>query len=155
LQALGERLQSERAQASILFSDVGPGMYRRAGWVDVPSVDRFYPTAPGDPAAVAQLLREGDVPAALASLPHREVGFDVRATAAQSDCHIGRGRCYGSMRDVARPSSHGARAGSALLVLCGDLKPGDLVGLLLRASDAEGAAAVIESARRIAASAGL
>lgn len=157
MQALIPRLRREKdAQASILFSDVGAGLYGRAGYAVRPGADRVFDPLEGDPAeGVDALISETDVPSALARIVPPEDSFVVWPSAAQLDWHLERERIYSELLSTARPRVAGARAGAATAFWSGQLKDRRLWVLLLDARSADEAIALLRSARRVAAEAGL
>lgn len=141
----------------VLYSDVGPALYARAGFhASAETTDVVLEASHGDPAAVVdRLYREAEVPGALAQIPLPDVEFLVWPTAAQLDWHLERERAYAEFLSRPRPAFAGARAGRSILLWAGDLKNDRLVGLVMHADDVAGASALLEAARRIAAGAGL
>jgi len=130
------------AQASILFSDVAPTCTAVPAGSTCPRWTASLRLHAATRRPWPALLGEDDVPSVLGSLPHRR-SLRVRATAAQIDWHIEREAllCGAAGIAPARPSTV---PGPAARCWCwaGNLKGGELVGLLLRATEAESAAAV-------------
>ncbi len=144
------------AHGLALYSDVGPGIYARAGFRATEAIDVVLEAAPGDPAAVVdELIDESGVAKALAAIPLPDVEFLIWPTAAQLDWHLERERAYAEMIARPRPVAAGARAGRSYLLWSGDLKNDRLVGLVMHADTVGEASALLEAARRVAARAGL
>jgi len=153
---LGAHMQRERAQAGILFSDVGAPLYERAGYVARPAGDLVFAPAGGDPAAAVDgLLDEANMAAALASVPIPGSRFLVWPSAEQLDWHLERSRTYATLFRRPRAPSCGARAGQATAFWAADLWKNRLQVLLIVAADASATSALIEAARREAARSGL
>lgn len=143
-------------QGLVLFSDIGPAVYARAGFRAVEAFDVVLDAAPGDPAAVVDtLISETEMPQALASIPMPDLEFLIWPTAAQLDWHLERERFYAEFLARPRPAAAGASAGRSVLLWAGDLKNDRLLGLLMHSDDVAEASALLEAARRIAARAGL
>jgi hypothetical protein len=141
----------------VLYSDVGPALYARAGFLaPAENMDVVLEAAPGDPAAVVdRLYGEAEVAEALRAIPLPDVEFLVWPTAPQLDWHLERERAYADLLHRPRPAFAGARAGRSILLWAGDLKNDRLVGLVMHADEVADASAVLEAARRVAAAAGL
>jgi GNAT superfamily N-acetyltransferase len=148
---------SGTAHGVILFSDVGSELYARAGFAPRPAVDRVYLPEEGDPGDGVELLGEGDIAAALSSVPRPggESSFVVWPTALQVDWHIERERVYASLLGGERPTAWGARLGGSLALWAGNFKLRELVILLLHAESPLQLEALVRSARRTARVAGL
>ena len=157
IQALVKRLRgAPRAQASLLYSDVGASLYARAGYVPRPAPDRSFSPAAGDPAAsVDALVFERDLGAALDGTPIPEDAFVVWPTAAQLDWHIERERVYASLLNESRPGSCGARAGGSTAFWAADLKNRVLRILLLSAGAEDEGVSLMRAARQVAHASGL
>jgi GNAT superfamily N-acetyltransferase len=147
---------SPRAHGALLFSDVGPALYRRSGYRELPAFDwRLPPTegAPGEP--VERLLGERDVPAALARLRWPPTPYFLWPSAAQVDWHVERERIYAEALARPRPEAQGATVGDSTALWAMTAKDGELKVLLLDARSPEEARALLEAARRVARRAGL
>jgi len=155
---VAERLAAEPdAHAALLFSDVGPEIYARSGgYVARPAVDRSLAAEPGEARAeVDALFTEEAIAAELSRLPLPEDAILVWPTAIQLDWHLERERVYAGLLGRERPAAWGARAGGGAAFWSADFKNDRLVVLLLRATAAGEAAALLRAARRTAAGAGL
>jgi GNAT superfamily N-acetyltransferase len=144
------------AQAALLFSDVGPALYRRSGYREVPAWTWTLAPAPGAPAALVDgLLGETDLERALARAREPERPFSLSPTAAQVDWHLERERIYAEQLGRPRPEAWGATVGdsTALWTLMG--RYGVLVLLWLDARSAQDAGALLGAAQRVAHRAGL
>jgi predicted N-acetyltransferase YhbS len=157
MQALIDRLSTEAGvHASILFSDVGPALYQRAGYEPRPAQELFLPASPGEAShGVDLLLRDADVPAALPDLRMPADPFVVWPTADQIDWHLERERIYAELLGLPRVEGCGARAGRGIILWAGVLKTSELHVLSFDAQTAEEAAALIAAAQAAAAGANL
>lgn len=150
LARLGERLAraDARAQAMVLFSDVALETYGKSGFAARPALQLVFPAQAGDPGGgVDALLREDEVPRVLEAMPAPEGAFAIRPTAAQIDWQLERSR--------PGPGACGARLGGAAVLWSADPRKGELLILLLHAPHRAQARALVASARRAAAAAGL
>ncbi|WNG50019.1 GNAT family N-acetyltransferase [Archangium minus] len=148
--------QEPGALASVLFSDVGPDLYSRVGYVPRPAVDVLFDAHPGSPEAeVDRLLSEKEVAAELESCRPPDEGFIIWPSAAQLDWHIERERIYAGLLGHQRPEFHGAVAGSSRAFWAADLKSDQLLVLLLDARTPDEAEALLRCAGRVAHRAGL
>lgn len=155
MQLLSDELRRRpNAQAAILFSDVGPDLYGRAGFIARPAEDRIFPPAAGDPAAEVDALVTDD---ALSTVfPLQGVGrFRVQASPAQLDWHLERERIYAELLGRCRPSACGARADRGLALWTANFKEDELVLLVFQASSPVEADALMCAARRTASAAQL
>jgi GNAT superfamily N-acetyltransferase len=144
------------AQAALLFSDVGPALYGRSGYREVPAWNWTLAPGPGEPGALVDgLLRETDLDRALARTPEPRRPFSLWPTAAQVDWHLERERIYSEQLGRPRPEVCGATVGdsTALWAMVG--RSGVLVVLWLDARSAQDAAALLGAAQRVAHRAGL
>lgn len=160
LRRVHTRLSAEDrlAQAFILFSEVGAGIYERAGYAARREWDEdlVFPPSPATGPGAAELAPEEELSRVLACappLPRR--GFVVWPPAEQLDWHRERERIYAEALGRPRAPGCGARHRDGVAVWAGNLRSNRLYLLLLRAGTAEAASALIESARRAAAAAGL
>ncbi|HEX8823406.1 MAG TPA: GNAT family N-acetyltransferase [Archangium sp.] len=145
-----------RAHAGLLFSDVGPRIYARSGYQELPAWDWQLSPAPGAPGeSVAELLRESDLPRVLGRLRRPEVPFFFWPSPAQLDWHLERGRIYVEHLGCSLPASVGATVGdsTALWGLVG--RSAELTVLMFEARSLEDATALLEAARREASRSGL
>ncbi len=144
-----------RAQACILFSEVGEALYRRSGFLPCPASDRLFLPLPGDPRErVEQTFTEGELAQALSAV-RMEGEFRVIPSALQLDWHLERERIYAAKLKRDRPPICGARAGASTILWACDFKLDQLAVLLLDARRPSEAQALITSARRAAAGCGL
>ncbi|HEX5746244.1 MAG TPA: GNAT family N-acetyltransferase [Archangium sp.] len=145
-----------RAHAALLFSDVGPRLYARSGYQELPAWDWHLSPTPGDPAGpVDSLLREDELATALAHLRHPEVPFFFWPTPAQLDWHLERGRIYAGHLGCSRPTSAGARAGTSTILWGLVGRSPELTVLMLDARSASETWALLEAARHEASRCGL
>lgn len=143
------------AQASVLYSDVGPTIYARVGYVGRPAFDRVLPPEKGDPEEGVELVGEADIERAMALIPRPSRGFVVWPTAEQVDWHLERERVYASLLGGDRPTGTGARAGGSVALWACNFKSNDLMILILHANETRELQAIVRSARRTAGRAGL
>ncbi|AKQ63886.1 hypothetical protein A176_000798 [Myxococcus hansupus] len=145
-----------RAQAAVLYSDVGPRIYGRSGYREVPAWDWHLPVL-GGPVLhkVDSLLEDKDVPAALARMRRPEVPFFMWPGAEQVDWHLERERIYAELLRRPRPRACGAVVGASTAMWAMMARHGELVVLMLDARSEEDAAALLEAARAQAHKAGL
>ena len=146
-QKLLARLREERALASILYSDVGEGIYARLGYVARPAFERVWPSEPGAPAGV---FGERAIPAELALARRPDDVLLVWPSAAQLDWHLERERAYAALLGRPRLRWHGAVAGNARAFWCGDFKNERLMVLAHSAARADELGALVQAARRVA-----
>jgi len=154
---LAERLSAEDplAQAAILFSEVGPTLYRRAGFREIPWLERSIPAADAGEIPGLRLVSERALADALAAIPRPPDPFLIWPTAGQLDWHLERERIYAGILARPRPHAVGAILGDAVAIWAGDLKNERLCVLVAHAPDAEAGAALLRAAGSIAAAAGL
>lgn len=153
LQRLGA--EDPGAQASILFSEVGPRIYERLGYVARPEWDEdwlFPPSTAGVPAGV---IPPEALAGALDRVPRPADPFVVFPTADQVDWHRERERLYARALHRPRAMGCGARAGGSTMLWTANLRYEELFVLWLHAQKVDEADALIESARRVAAGASL
>jgi hypothetical protein len=143
------------AHAIILFSDVGPGMYARAGYVERPAFDWVLEPEEGDPGEGVEVIMEEETASALSLIPRPAGGFVVWPTAGQVDWHLERERVYASLLGGARPTGSGARAGGSVALWACNFKTSELFILLLHAKGTRELQAIVRSAQRTARRAGL
>lgn len=146
-----ELARDPTAHASILFSDVGEALYARAGYAPRPAVEVTFTPEGGDPAgAVDRLIEETAVTNEHHSLAPPAGEFAVWPSDEQLDWHLERERVWAALLGRPRPEAAGARAGKSLALWAANFKWNCLAILLLCASSAVEAAAVVQAARRIA-----
>ncbi len=139
------RAQDERAQALVLYSDVGAALYARAGFVPRPADDVVYTPLQGAPPDV-RLLRETDLPEALGDARPSAGRFWLPPLAEQLDWHLERERIYCEV--AGRPRGPcGAVAGSSTAVWTFDPRRDELMLLRVDARSPAEAEALIASAR--------
>jgi GNAT superfamily N-acetyltransferase len=145
-----------RAQAALLFSDVGPRLYARSGYRALPAWDWHLSPSPGEPAGpVDSLLREDGLGTGLARLRHPEAPFFFWPSPAQLDWHLERGRIYLPHLGCSPPASAGARAGSSTILWGLVGRSPELTVLMFDARSTSEAWALLEAARREASRSGL
>jgi GNAT superfamily N-acetyltransferase len=146
-----------RAHAALLFSDVGPRIYARSGYQELPAWDWHFVPAPGAPGeSVEALLREEDLPRALGRLRRPELPFFFWPSPTQMDWHLERGRIYVEhLAGCSLPASVGATVGdsTALWGLVG--RSSELHVLMFDARSLADATALLQAARREASRSGL
>jgi predicted N-acetyltransferase YhbS len=145
---LDDALATLGARAAILFSDVGPAIYERVGYVARPAWDRVLPARDGELRAT--LLLDGEL-----VVPRPPDGALVWPTAEQLDWHVERERAYAQLLGRARPAAVGARSGGASIAWAADLKRGTLHVLCLDVAELADGAELLRTAQIIAARAGL
>lgn len=157
IERLAERLAAddERALAAILFSEVGPTLYRLAGFTEVPWLERAIPAADVGAVPGVYLVSEDRIRDALAAIPRPADPFLVWPTTGQIDWHIERERAYAALLGRERPSAAGAILGDAAAVWAADFKNERLCVLLAHAPHADAGAALLRAAGGVAVSAGL
>jgi GNAT superfamily N-acetyltransferase len=130
-----------KAQACVLFSDVGEPIYARSGFLAVPGDDWVLEPLRGAPEKDVEPLVPPFKAPALAAHP----GLVLIPHAAQLDWALAREALYARFLRRVRPSFHGARAGDALALWAAYFKTNELIILWLEGSNVEG---VLRSARR-------
>jgi len=157
IERLAERLAAddERALAAILFSEVGPTLYRLAGFTEVPWLERAIPAADGGFIPGVHLVPEDGIRGALAAIPRPADPFLVWPTAGQLDWHLERERAYATLLGRERPSAAGAILGEAAAIWAADFKNDRLCVLLAHAPQADAGAALLRAAGSVAAGVGL
>lgn len=151
---LAAELEREpHAHAALLFSDVGPRLYARSGYQELPAWDWHLPAradAPGRP--VHPLTGEEESARALEALRRPEAPFFFWPSPAQLDWHLERGRIYLEHLGCRWPASRGAVWGAApetstaLWGLVG--RAPELTVLLLDARSPEATQALLGEAQR-------
>lgn len=154
LRQVGELLAAEGAQASILYSEVGPALYARLGWVARPAATRAWGARAGE-GLPAERVDEAEVATLLAAADGRPLRYRVTMTLAQVDWHWERARIYRARLERPKRFAPGLRAGGAWAILYPDYRTHRLTLLELQPGTREETAAVVEGARREAASLGL
>jgi GNAT superfamily N-acetyltransferase len=146
LDALAERCAGvPGAAALVLFSDVGPALYERVGFVALPAVDVVWPASVGDPDDGPW---ERFAESALHTLDPRDP--------AQLDWQLDRARTRAELRPVRRPSRCGARLPSgAWMVWADDGHDRELQVLEARVATVEEWSTLATAAARTASAAGL
>ncbi|ADO74542.1 GNAT family N-acetyltransferase [Stigmatella aurantiaca] len=152
---LPELQRAPDAHAALLFSDVGPQLYRRSGYRELSAWNWVLSPQPGEPGEhVDRLLGETDLDTALSRACPPERPFFLWPTAAQADWHLERERIYAEQLGRPRPEACGATVGPST-ALWAMVKTGALVLLWLDARTAQDAEALLGAARRVAHRAGL
>jgi GNAT superfamily N-acetyltransferase len=136
-----------RAQASILFSDVGARLYERSGFIAVPGKDLVLPPLHGDPA-------EGVTPMETITPLHRGTRgvLEVTPSPVQLDWAVAREAFYANILGQQRPSFRAAATEHALAFWAGYYKSSELIVLWLEGKDVE---PVLRAAQRQAYRCGL
>lgn len=143
------------AHAMILFSDVGPAIYARVGYVERPAFDWVLEPLEGDPGEGVELIREEEIASALSLIPRPAEGFVIWPTAGQIDWHLERERVYASLLGGYRPTGSGARVGGSVALWACNFKVNELFILVLHANGPRELQAIMRSAQRTARRAGL
>ncbi|MDP3506201.1 MAG: hypothetical protein Q8S33_38030 [Myxococcales bacterium] len=182
LNALVERLSTPDALAVVLFSEVGPSLYERAGFVGQPGVDLVFP---------ARAAREGVSgaahPSASVVMPRREqtAGDDARhsertsdvrwttaieapphqrgdshavtlvLSAQQCDWHVERERFYASVLHRPAPPAHVARLNASSLAVAASFQRNELHVLWTEFHDDADGLALLEACAALAQRCGL
>ncbi|HEY8210709.1 MAG TPA: N-acetyltransferase, partial [Myxococcaceae bacterium] len=159
LRRVHRRVASEdpAAQAFILYSEVGAGIYERAGYAARPDQDEdlvFPPSTATGPGA-AELVPEAELERLLARAERPAGGFLVWPSVLQLDWHRERERIYAEALGRPRAPGCGAEHPDGVALWTGNLRSRCLYVLLMRAKTAEATGALVESARRAAGAAGL
>jgi len=141
-----------RAQASVLFSDVGAPLYEQAGYRAVDAFDLVLAPSPA-PAAGVELLAEPL--AAPPPLPVSPGALAVVPSAAELDWHLERERFYARALGRPRPSACGAAVGASRACWAVTYKSNELCVLWLALADAAHATPLLQAARRAAHQAGV
>ncbi|NUQ79127.1 MAG: N-acetyltransferase [Polyangiaceae bacterium] len=144
-----------KALSIILFSDVGPAIYARVGFVQRPAFDWVFEPLEGDPEEGVELVGEDEIGDALSVVPKPASGFVVWPTAGQIDWHLERERVYSTLLGGDRPTGSGARAGGSVALWACNFKSKELFILLLHANGTRELQAIVRSARRTAHRVGL
>jgi predicted N-acetyltransferase YhbS len=156
MQRLTLQLQASNAAAALLFSDVGPELYARCGFVARPALQRELTPEPGDASNVCdRLFSSGGLPAELARAILPDDALRIWPGALQLDWHCERESIYAEALGRTRPSHRGAVAGNARIVWVADFKSGLLRILLLSATRTDEALALLQAAQRMAHACGL
>jgi GNAT superfamily N-acetyltransferase len=147
---------SPRGHAAVLFSDVGPALYRRSGYVESPAWD-WHLSARADLSTrhVDSLLKDADVAAALDRMRRPSVPYFLWPSPAQVDWHLERARIYAQLLRRPEPAACGATVGDSTALWAMMARYGELVVLMLDARSAEDAAVLLEAAGAVAHRAGL
>ncbi|MBM7113734.1 GNAT family N-acetyltransferase [Archangium primigenium] len=150
-----ELARRPRAHAALLFSDVGPRLYARSGYLPQPAWDWHLPPSPTPPPDVQALPRASGLGPVLARLRPPDDAFSFWPTPEQLDWHLERGRIYAEQLGRAQPPSLGAARGTDTLVWSFVAKSNTLVVLWFDARSPESAHALLDAARHEAHLAGL
>ena len=141
-----------KAFASILFSEVGTGLYEQVGYIASPSSSRLYKPAPGNSELhVADTVADADVEKLLQGTSSKagpRSNYRVVPTKKQIDWHVQRACFYAQVLERKAPESIGAQADEAWALCAPDYKNERLVVLALAPGLPDGTRAVIEAARR-------
>ena len=159
LRRVHQRLLAEdaAAQAFTLFSEVGAGLYERAGYTACREWDEdwiFPPSGATGPGA-ALPVPEAELERALASAEPPDDELVIWPSVEQLDWHRERERIYAGVLGRALSPGCGAEHPGGVAIWAGNLRSRRLYLLLLRARTLEAADALIESARRAACAARL
>jgi len=151
VEALATHRREAGLDALVLFSEVGDGLYARAGFSKLPAPTRRWHV---HPVTVMPGVATVDVPGPLLEARARWRGeeLDLRVDAPLVDWHEARARFYAAALGRPAPGPLGALSDDACLLWCADFKTGVL--RLLEASGRPGAllqplvdAAMAEAAR--------
>lgn len=143
--------------AVTLYSDVGAGIYQRAGFTPVATPhDWLLPPVAGElPARIDRLLAEDALATELAQVTPPEGGLLLWPSAAQLDWQLERERLYARLLDRPRLAACGAVAGASRAFWAGNLKEQVLEMLLVEGRDPAELEALLRTAQALAARAGL
>lgn len=142
-----------QAQASILFSDVGPALYERAGYRAQPC-DDWIRAAAKTAFEVDAWFRDTDLERAASLLPIPGDPFGVVISAGQLDWHLERERVYAEALRLPRPRFCGAQVGRATGIWTARYVGNELLLLVLTGTEPE-RASLVRAAQRVAFDAGL
>jgi predicted N-acetyltransferase YhbS len=144
MKLLAERLRSEGAQASILFSEVGDDLYRRAGYVLRPNATLAWPAA--SRATKASRVRLSGLTALFERAERRPLAYRICLSVDQVEWHLARSEFYRALWKRPEPRCVALRVGEAWTVLCPNHRFGRLTLLDFEPGTADETAAVIAAA---------
>lgn len=151
------KLREEKAQASILFSEVGTRLYESAGYHARPIRARQWTPSAGDVREVATPLTREEARARLAAPiakhPPWHRRFRIAISIAQLDWHWERARFYHRVLAPSRPPPDAlcaAAAGDAWIAWMPDYRLDRVIVLDARRGTPEETAAIVEALRRAA-----
>jgi predicted N-acetyltransferase YhbS len=144
MRLLVERLRSEGAQASILFSEVGVTLYGRCGYLARPTTTRAWPAERATPRV--QVLDSLALPVLLEEADRRALRFRIRASLEQLDWHFARAEYYRKVLGGLEPRARALRVGAAWAILCPNLRSRRLTLLELEPGSVTENMAVVEAA---------
>ena len=148
---LVDRLRREpAAQATVLFSDVGVGIYRQAGYRPLPACDWVLPPLPA--ATGFEWL---ETPAAPPRVPGSAGQLTLHPSAPQLDWHFERSRIYARFLSRTLLQHQGAHTAEASAWWTANYKADELVVLWLDAPTPAAAQPVLQAAQAQAHHAGL
>lgn len=153
VEELGRR--EPTAQGAILFSEVGPNLYRGVGFSEVPWLERTLPASPGSPSPELRLVDGSGLEEAFGRIPRPDDPFLAWPSLAQLDWHLERERIYAGILGRRRPIATGAILGDAAAIWAADFKNERLCVLLAHAPDPESGEALVRGAATVAAGANL
>ena len=158
LGALLETFRAERAQASLLFSEVGTKIYGALGYEARPMHARQWTSAAGEPGAAARAFSRAESESALADALLAGIpgagAFRIALYHPQLEWHRERSAIYHQFLFPQRPPPStvvGAIAGDAWMTWTPDYRLDRLMILAARPGSADENAALVEAARRAAA----
>jgi hypothetical protein len=140
-------------QAAVLYSDVGPRIYERAGYraTPAPAIDLVFEPTPGDPAAaVDRLIPARDLWTEYSSVTAPDAEFLIFPSANECDWHLERERAYAEFLGRPAMPAAGARAGDGIAFWMASYRDHKLKVLLLSAVRDEEARALMAAAQRVA-----
>ena len=122
LNALVQRLSAPEALAVALFSEVGPTIYERAGFVGQPGVDLVFPARAETSASSVRWTPAAEAP------PHRRDPNAVTLvlSADQCDWHVERERFYASALHRPCLPAHVARSNASSLAVAASFQRNEL-----------------------------
>ena len=156
MKLLTPHLQETGTAAAILFSDVGPELYARCGFVARPALQRELPPEQGFAGDVCdRLFSSPELPAEYTRALLPDDALRIWPSVAQLQWHLEREAIYAEALGRMRPADRGAVAGRARIIWVADFKSGLLRILLLAASRTDEAMALLQAAQRTAHACGL
>lgn len=145
------KASDRHAQAAILFSDVGPSLYERCGFVATAAWDWIFPPLDVPPPRETAALDDRAAAEFLEKIPWPPTAFFVWPTRAQLDWGIERERFYARRFGNRLPTSRGALHAGGVAIWTVDFRKRELLISQLRADSSAALAALVQAAQRTAA----
>lgn len=151
LNALVERLSTPDALAVVLFSEVGPTIYERAGFVGQAGVDLVFPARTETSTSAVRWTTAMEAP------PHRGDPHAVTLvlSAQQCDWHVERERFYAAALHRPAPTAHVARLNASSLAVAASFQRNELHVLWAEFHDDADGLALLEACAAMAQRCGL